>query len=539
LKRLLVTAFLLNALSLALLLPHYPWIPWVAADALLVCGLFALLPEGKGKRAGAVMIGALYGLLAFFALSDVLVRQGIGRPFNLYLEVGVAGSVFNLMQSNLGTTLSLTLIALVLATFVGLGICVGRLLGRLGSNGSLRSAATVTALGIVALITSFLPQSLVGLSAVRTATQQVELAIDTHQSTASFRTYLEENPNAGQSMPLQRLGETDVILGFIESYGISALTDLRYRPLIRPRLEQMQQTLADAGLHIVTGRLRSPVQGGQSWLAHTTLLSGQWIDTQLDYEIFLASDYPTLIDDLGATGHDTVAVMPAITRDWPEGRAFGYNRIYESTTMDYRGPALNWVTMPDQYTWSWFQRRVRDRTEKPVFAELALISSHAPWVPVLPVLDDWDNIGDGEAFNRWKGAGEAPASLWQDPERVREHYARSVDYALNVATEYAKRHVDGETLLVLTGDHQAAPLITGSDASRDVIVHVISADPDLLGPFVNDDITPGGLHGFRWGAQPQIELEGPTMARFRPFLHRHFGIPPVPVKISATDPIEK
>lgn len=538
-KRLLFTTLLLNILFLALLLPHYPWVPWVAADALLVCGLFALLPEGRGKRAGAAFVGSLYGLLAFFALSDVLVRQGIGRPFNLYLEVGVAGSVFNLMQSNLGTTLSLTLIVLVLATFVGLGICVGRLLGHLGSSGSRRSATAVTILGIVALISSFLPQSLVGLSAFRTAAEQVELAVDTHQSTASFRSYLEDNPNAGQSMPLQRLGETDVILGFIESYGISSLTDPRYQPLIQPRLEQMQRTLADAGLHIVTGRLRSPVQGGQSWLAHTTLLSGQWIDTQLDYEIFLASDYPTLIDDLANTGHDTVAVMPAITRDWPEGRAFGYNQIYQSTTMDYRGPALNWVTMPDQYTWSWFQRQVRDQAEKPVFAEVALISSHAPWVPVLPVLEDWDSIGDGKAFNRWKDAGEAPASLWKDPRRVREHYARSVDYALHVATEYAKRHVDNKTLLVLAGDHQAAPLITGDDASRDVVVHAISADPGLLAPFVGGDTNPDGLHGFQWGAHPKNDLEGPAMTHFRPFLHRHFSLPSVPVKISTTGTIEK
>ena len=537
-KRLLFTTVLLNGLFLALLLPHYPWMPWVAAEALLLCGLFALLPSGVAKHAGAVTVGSLYGLLAFFSLSDLLVRESIGRPFNLYLEFDVAGSVFDLMQSNLGTALSVILIVMILATFVGLAVCVGRLLKQVGPSVSRRTATATTTLGLVALVVASLPQPFVGLSAARTAAHQVELAVDTHRSTASFRQHLEDNPGAGQSRPLQKLGETDVILGFIESYGISSVTDPRYGPLIRPRLAQMEQTLADAGLHIVTGRLRSPVQGGQSWLAHTTLLSGQWIDTQLDYEIFLASDYPTLIDDLANTGHDTVAVMPAITRDWPEGRAFGYNRIYESSTMDYRGPALNWVTMPDQYTWSWFQRQVRDRAEKPVFAEVALISSHAPWVPVLPVLDDWDSIGDGEAFNRWKDAGESPASLWKNPERVREHYARSVDYALNVATEYAKRHVDNKTLLVLTGDHQAAPLITGDDAGRDVIVHVISADPGLLAPFVGNHTSPDGLHGFQWGAHPQNDLEGPAMARFRPFLHRHFSLPSLSAKISS-DPIEK
>ncbi|MEP3166851.1 MAG: hypothetical protein ABJO43_17410, partial [Marinobacter sp.] len=97
-RRLIVTALLLNVLFLALLLPRYPWIPWLAADALLLTGVFALLPSGRGKQYLAGAVGVLYALLAFFSLSDVLVRQSIGRPFNLYLEVGVAGSVFELLE---------------------------------------------------------------------------------------------------------------------------------------------------------------------------------------------------------------------------------------------------------------------------------------------------------------------------------------------------------------------------------------------------------------------------------------------------------
>jgi len=59
--------------------------------------------------------------------------------------------------------------------------------------------------------------------------------------------------------------------------------------------------LAQGGLHIgVWFGLGSPVQAGQSWLAHATMLSGQWIDYPAgNYEILLSnSDYPTLIDDM-------------------------------------------------------------------------------------------------------------------------------------------------------------------------------------------------------------------------------------------------
>lgn len=521
---------------MALLLPRYPWIPWIAADALLLAGLFALLPRGRSKGLLAAAIGALYAILAFFALSDVLVRQSIGRPFNLYLELGVAGSVFDLMESNLGIGLSLALLLVLAIVFVALGGFVARLLSRLGAGTPARAGQGVAIAGALAVAVSWLPQSTVGLSASQLTATQVQLAADTHQATQAFRQYLQDNPEAGEIASLNGLADTDVILGFIESYGISALTDPRYRPVIGARLEQMEQDLKGAGLHIVTGRLRSPVQGGQSWLAHTTLLSGQWINTQLDYEIFLASGFPTLINDLDTTGHDTVAVMPAITEPWPEGRAFGYDRIYDANTMDYRGPALNWVTMPDQYTWSWFQRRIRDHAGSPLFAELALISSHAPWVPVLPVLADWDSIGNGETFNQWRDSGEAPASLWRDPERVREHYARALDYALNVAAGYATRHVDRQTLLVLLGDHQAAPLITGDNASRDVVVHIISGDRELLEPFVASSTLPG----FSWGTQPDEDQGGAAMARFRPFLQQQFGAGALldAMEISATETIE-
>lgn len=534
-RRLIVTTLLLHTLFLALLVPDYPWIPWIAADALLLTGIFAVLPAGRGKQCLAGAVGVLYALLAFFSVSDVLVRQSIGRPFNLYLEMGVAGSVFDLLESNLGLGLSLLVILILVATFAGIGGYVARMLSQLGGDVPAKAGQLLTVAGVVAVAATWLPQSAVGLSVSTLAATQIQLAADTHQSTRAFRQHLANNPAAAEIVPLNGLEDTDVILGFIESYGISAITDPRYRPVIRPRLDQMAKKLDKAGLHIVTGRLRSPVQGGQSWLAHTTLLSGQWIDTQLDYEVFLASDFPTLIDDLNLTGHDTVAVMPAITRAWPEGQAFGYNRIYASTTMDYRGPAFNWVTMPDQYTWSWFQRNVRDQAVSPVFAELALISSHAPWVPVLPVLQDWESIGNGETFNQWKDTGEAPARLWRDPERVREHYARAVDYALNVATEYALRHVDNQTLLVLLGDHQPAPLVTGENASRDVVVHMISADPELLAPFIGN----GQLPGFVWGALPGNNPDGAAMADFRPFLQQQFGSSSGAVEISARRPIEK
>lgn len=523
--RVLIILFVLNVLFIGLQLPGAGPLPWVALEALVLVGLFALIPEGRWSHRLAWLLGAGYAALTLFAIASALLMQTLGRSLNLYLDGGLAQKSLNLMVTNLGIALTVLVGVLIVGWVVGAAWLVRTLLVRVMRRPPPLEHAWAAlggaAVGLVLLPVNAVPVTLGGGELLA---RQVNLAMETHEATQTFDQRV-SSPQAidlqGGPVALDRLAGHDVMLGFIESYGVSALTDPRYRDVLEQRLEAMENAFAEAGLHVVSGRLRSPVQGGQSWLAHATLLSGLWVDSQLDYEILLSSNYPTLIDDFRQTGHDTVAVMPAITKPWPQGRQLRYSRIYDAERMDYTGPPLNWVTMPDQYTWSWFQRQVRGAAKEPVFAELALISSHAPWVPILPVLEDWQSIGSGEVFESWRDSGETPASLWRDPERVRQHYIQAVDYALAVAADYAVRHLGDNALLVLLGDHQAAPLVTGENASRDVLVHLISGNPELLEPFVGPGDTT--IPGFRKGVRPAMTSAAAGMDAFRPFLHQHFA----------------
>jgi len=339
-----------------------------------------------------------------------------------------------------------------------------------------------------------------------------------HELTAAPTTYADV-PNL-----LGSLHNRDVLLAFIESYGVSAIDDSRYAPVIHPRLHEFASRMATANLHVATGLFVAPIQGGQSWLAHGSLLSGTWLNNQLRYDLLLASERETLIDDFHRAGHRTVAVMPGITRVWPEGARLGYDQILTERNIAYAGPPLNWVTMPDQFVWSFFEHTVRTtRTAdaasdtSPVFAELSLISSHAPWTPILPVLEDWNSIGDGSVFGPWEHAGERPEDLWRDRTRIQEAYAHSVDYALNAMIGYAERYVDDRTLVIVLGDHQPAPLITDDHASRAVPVHVISGDPDLVEPFV--------AWGFARGTFPHPDQPPRRMDVFRDWFVHAFSQP--------------
>jgi hypothetical protein len=173
------------------------------------------------------------------------------------------------------------------------------------------------------------------------------------------------------------------------------------------------------------------------------------------------------------------------------------------------------------------ERAERAGAERPLFAEVSLISSHAPWTPIAPVLEDWSAIGDGRAFSEWADAGDPPEVVWRDPERVRAQYTRAIDYVLRVLGSYAANFVDARMLLILVGDHQPAPLITGENASRDVPIHVISRDSDLLAPFL--------AWGFGPGMRPPAGAPAERMEEFRDFFLAAFsGPPPEPLAASAT-----
>ena len=490
----------------------------IAWEAWLAVPLILLLPRGGWRT--LLVVAWLLGVLVItlFNLGDVATYLAFGRSFNSYLDIPLARAVFELMVGNIGLPAAITVTLLALLMLTSLFVVLARLL-ILPQPLSLKRLpgilAAVMVTGSAVLITLELNgQRLVETARVpmvNTAMFQWQQLTQTHAARQEFTATLTDSPIKVQ--PLPGLSDKRVLLTFVESYGAAALEDSRYSEVILPRLDSLQQRLGEQDIQMASGWLESPIRGGQSWLAHATALSGRKVDNQLWYRLMLDSDHGTLVDDFRVTGHRTLAVMPAITRAWPEGRAYGFDAIHAAKDRDYAGPPLNWVTMPDQYTLDYTSRELLG--DAPVFAQLALISSHAPWTPILPVLEDWSQIGNGRVFDRWENAGEAPDELWQDFAKVRDHYARSVAYAVEVAGRWSERVADSDTLLIILGDHQAAPLITGYDnvaeATFAVPVHVVSADPALLAPWL--------ARGFIPGMRPQALDQAGEVSHMRDLRH--------------------
>ncbi|HEY7273480.1 MAG TPA: sulfatase, partial [Actinoplanes sp.] len=106
--------------------------------------------------------------------------------------------------------------------------------------------------------------------------------------------------------------------------------------------------------------------------------------------------------------------------------------------------------------------------------------SHTPWAPV-PQLVDWTAIGDGSAvYGPQIRAGNSPESVWKDSRRVRTEYARSIAYSVNSLTSWVHTYGKDNLVMVFLGDHQAASIVSGPNATHDVPITIVARDPAVL-----------------------------------------------------------
>ena len=272
----------------------------------------------------------------------------------------------------------------------------------------------------------------------------------------------------------------DVLFVFVESYGKVALTDPVIAPGVDAVLTSGTKDLADAGFSARSGYLTSSTFGGISWLAHSTLQSGLWIDNQLRYNELVASNRFTLSDAFARAGWRTVGDVPSNYAAWPEGTSFyHYDQIYNAHNVGYVGPQFSYSQMPDQYILSAFQRMELAKPHAPVMAEIDLVSSHTPWAP-LPTMVDWGAVGNGSVFDRMPTSGASPTAVWSTDDGIKRAYGQSIQYSMTALSSFVATYPDPNLVMVVLGDHQPASVVSGSNPSHDVPISVIAHDPTVL-----------------------------------------------------------
>jgi hypothetical protein len=463
----------------------------VPVEGLLGPLVLALLPWPMPRRIAAALIALLLVAACCLAGLDRGFESTLARPFDVVTDWPAVGDAYGVLSDSAGPVGAVVLLALLLLVASGAVVAVTWALLRLDSavrahrKAALIGGSSVTALWLVAALVGaqLVPGEPVAASdAIGIIAQKTAQARITERDQAAFAKAAAGDGYAQvpASDLLSGLKGKDVIVAFIESYGQVAVQNTAFSTGVDEVLRRGDAQLAEAGYSERSAFLTSPTFGGVSWLAHSTLQTGLWIDSQQRYDQVTSSDRFTLSDAFKKAGWRTVSDVPSDSRPWSIGTSFyHYDTLLNSQNVGYRGPRFSYARIPDQFTWNYFQQHELAGPHTPVMAEVDFVSSHTPWTP-LPSMVPWESIGDGSIYDPQPAEGLPPSVVWQDPRHVQKLYGESVQYTMSALFSFLTTFDDPNLVLVVLGDHQPATEVSGAGANHDVPISIIAKDPQVI-----------------------------------------------------------
>jgi hypothetical protein len=493
-------------------------------EAVLLTALVLVLPD-RARRVTATVAGLVLGLLTVAKLLDMAFFETLDRPFDPVVDWGYLGPLTGLVVDSVGRTAGIGVLAsvalLVLFWVVVTPLAVLRLT-RVLVGRRRRSWQGTVLLGAAWAVCaasglSLTATPLASTSASSYAVHEVGAVPRGIRDERAFARATTQDPvgSAPAAGQLGGLRGKDVLFVFVESYGRVAVQGSSFSPGVDATLDAGTRRLRAGGVGSRSAFLTSPTYGGISWLAHSTLQSGLWVDSQQRYDTLLGSSRSTLASVFGRAGWRTVSDVPANTRDWPQGAFYHYDQFYDARNVGYAGPRFGYPTMPDQYTLDAFHRlELARHPRRPVMAEIDLVTSHAPWSRT-PRMVAPERVGDGSVFDGMPQRAPSKAVIWRSPERVRAAYGRSIRYSMDALVSFVRTYGDDDTVLVVLGDHQPAGIVSGRRAGHDVPVTVLAHDPAVL----------DRISGWGWtaGLRPRPDAPVWRMDAFRDRFLSAFG----------------
>lgn len=293
------------------------------------------------------------------------------------------------------------------------------------------------------------------------------------------------------------LRKPDIYLIFIESYGSVLYQRPHFTEAYRALARELTSTLADAGWQSRSSLSISPMWGGGSWMAYSSVLYGTRIDNQPQYlslfERYQTEQYPTLGRTLQAQGYHygwVSSIADELSdRQWERHRLFmGADQQLRYRDLNYLGAQYGWgPAPPDQYVLNYANELLQESTDKPLLFVTITQNSHYPWLPLPTLVEDWRTLN-------LPPAAETNANA-EDPTQVavqekRTNYLRSIEYQLRMLTDFVLTNGGDNSIFVLMGDHQP-PQVSRRDDGWATPVHVIGRDAALVDAFAEYGFGPG------------------------------------------------
>lgn len=474
------------------------WRGSLSAELAVVLAAFLWHYRRTGQTPSTLWVRRLTWVWVFLAVGhyvDVTVRSLYGRDVNLYWDLKLMPNVSAMFTSVASTALVAAVAAGVVLVPWLLSFPVRWAFRRVADATALPQARGVmTAVAGVIAVLGALEQS--GRGAAVTPPVALAYALEAgefiYEASGMGDEPLPEAPVIDAN--LAHVQGADVLLIFLEAYGVVSWEKPELKRGLAGSRQALARAVADTGRQAVSAMVESTTFGGESWLAHLSLLSGTPVRTpDLHARLMRQRDRDTMVKLFGRQGFRTVAVMPGLQLNWPEGAFYGFERIYGTKDLDYRGPPFSWWDLTDQFALARLdEMEIAGTGRQPVFAFFPTISTHAPFTPAPPYQPDWQRVLTPTPYDQ-----AALDDAWSHPPdwtNLTPSYAEALNYTHAVIGGYLRHRADRDLVVVLIGDHQPAAFISGENAAWDVPVHVIASRPAVL----------DGLraHGFREGLAP-------------------------------------
>jgi phosphatidylglycerophosphate synthase len=456
----------------------------VPIEGIVVVALALVLP-GRARRVLAWAVGPALGLLVVVKLLDIGFFTAFDRPFNPVDDWSYAPIGIETLRDSIGrTSADLALTGLALLALVALVLPTLALvrLTRVAAGHRRISLQAVAALAATWLLCWAVGAELVAgapiasTSAASLAVGEVQAVQAGFRDRARFAADLRHDRYrfATGDKLLTGLRGKDVLLVFVESYGQVAVQGSSFSPKVDSILDAGTRSLDAAGFSSRSGWLTSSTFGGISWLAHSTLQSGVWVNSPTRYDQLVSSDRFTLSQAFERAGWRAIDDVPSNDRDWADGSSFyHYDKVYDRRNVGYHGPTYAYASMPDQFVWLGLQRLELGKPDRPpLFAEVDLVSSHEPWTQVPPLID-WNRVGDGSIFTR------LPVDM-AGARDAKQGYGHSIEYTLRTLFSFVEHYGRKNLVLVVLGDHQPAKIVSGENPTHNVPISVIAHDPAVM-----------------------------------------------------------
>jgi len=476
---------------------------WPSADvsielAVLILGIVLWYSRSRTvSRAGWRGLAVLWVGLVFSHYVDITVRSLYGRDINLYWDlqfVPDVGAMFAVVANPW------------LAAAVVLGVVLIPLVIYLPVHWALRRVGDAMEQPRARQVLGWTAACALVLWAIQSADGRIPTVVSFAQPVTptyarvvgEFAVEISSARSLAPAPPMRsnlaRVSGADVFIIFLESYGAVSWSRPEFVQALAPGRQRLEADIHATGRGVVSAMVRSTTFGGESWLAHISLLSGTEVrDQRTNLRLMAQQQRDTLVKVFGRQGYRTIAIMPGLLRGWPEGSFYGFETIYDHTRLDYQGPPFGWWDLNDQFALARADaQEIEPRSRRPAFVFFPTITTHAPFTPAPPYQPDWARVLTPDAYDQ-----QDLDRAWADqPDwtNLGPSYIQALAYANATIGGYLRLRADRDFVMILLGDHQPPGLVSGAGASWDVPVHVIASRRAVLDRLRR--------HGFRDGFAP-------------------------------------